>query len=58
MTKIQIAIAVEAAARLLNENPSWTYKQAIDKAKEVIQDEEMDKVEKVNQRNFTKRIHL
>lgn len=39
MTEIQIAVAVEAAARLLNENPSWTYKQAINKAKELMQGE-------------------
>lgn len=34
MTKKQITTAVEEAARLLRENPDWTYKKAIDKAKE------------------------
>ena len=48
MTEIEIKRGTEEAARLLRENPSWTYKQAIDKAKEVIQDEEMAKVEKDN----------
>lgn len=32
----KITTAVEEAARLLRENPSWTYKQAIQKAKELI----------------------
>lgn len=36
MTKVQITTAVERAAELLRNNPSWTYKQAIDKAKEMI----------------------
>lgn len=39
MTKIQIITAVERAAELLRENPSWTYKQAIEEAKEMILDE-------------------
>lgn len=39
MTKIQITTAVERAAELLRDNPSWTYKQAIDKAKEMILNE-------------------
>lgn len=39
MTKVQITTAVEEAARLLRENPDWTYKKAIDKAKEMITDE-------------------
>lgn len=34
MTKKQITTAVDEAARLLRENPDWTYKKAIDKAKE------------------------
>lgn len=37
MTKTQITTAVEAAARLLRENPSWTYKKAIAVAKECIE---------------------
>jgi len=31
-----IANIVDEAARLLRDNPDWTYKQAIDKAKELI----------------------
>lgn len=37
MTKKQITTAVDEAARLLRENPDWTYKKAIDKAKELIE---------------------
>ncbi|WP_312906821.1 hypothetical protein [Tissierella praeacuta] len=37
MTKKQITTAVEEAARLLRENPTWTYKKAIDKAKEILE---------------------
>ena len=48
MTKTQISTVVEEAARLLRENPSWTYKKAIAKAKEVIQDEGLSKMEKTN----------
>ena len=36
MTEKQVTTAVEEAARLLRENPSWTYKKAIERAKEVI----------------------
>lgn len=32
VTKKQITKAVEETARLLRENPDWTYKKAIDKA--------------------------
>lgn len=39
MTKIQITTAVERAAELLRDNPDWTYKEAIDKAKEMILNE-------------------
>lgn len=39
MTKIQITTAVERAAILLRDNPDWTYKQAIEKAKDMILDE-------------------
>ncbi|MBC8590639.1 hypothetical protein [Wansuia hejianensis] len=39
MTKAQITTAVEEAARLLRENPELTYKEAIDAAKEMIEDD-------------------
>lgn len=48
MTKQQITDAIEEVARLLIENPSWTYKKAIDKAKEMISNEKMVKMEKIN----------
>lgn len=48
MTKKQITTAVEEAARLLRENPSWTYKKAIAKAKEVIGNEDLSQMEKAN----------
>ncbi len=48
MTKAKITTAVEEAARLLRENPHWTYKKAIDKAKEMIADESIEKMEKAN----------
>ena len=32
----RITTAVDEAARLLRENPDWTYKEAIKKAKELI----------------------
>lgn len=41
MTKIQISIAVEAAARLLYENPSWSYEEVINKVKEMAKDEKV-----------------
>ncbi|MBC8589355.1 hypothetical protein [Paratissierella segnis] len=31
----RITTAVDEAARLLKDNPTWTYKQAIAKAKEI-----------------------
>lgn len=34
--KKRITTAVEEAARLLRENPDWTYKQAIEKARELV----------------------
>lgn len=40
MTKKQIATAAEEATRLLRENPSWTYKEAIAKAKEMLVEKE------------------
>lgn len=39
MTRKQIDNAVERAAEFLRENPCWTYKQAIEKAKEMVLDE-------------------
>lgn len=35
--KKKIATVAEEAARLLKENPRWTYKQAIEKAKETLE---------------------
>lgn len=37
MTKAKITTTVEEAARLLRENPHWTYKKAIDKAKDLLE---------------------
>ena len=37
MTKTQISKAVEEAARLLKENPSWSYQEIINKTREVMQ---------------------
>lgn len=48
MTKKQITTVVEEAARLLKDNPTWTYKKAINRAKEMIEDEDLSKMEKVN----------
>lgn len=48
MTKKQITSAVEEVARLLRENPTWTYKKAIDKAKEMISNEKVKTMEKAN----------
>lgn len=36
MTRQQINKVAAAAAKLLKENPDWTYRKAIDKAKEMI----------------------
>lgn len=36
MNSKKITEVVEEAARLLRENPSWTYKKAIETAKEVL----------------------
>lgn len=47
MNEKRIAMTVEEAARLLRENPSWTYRQAIAKAREVLGYEKKD-VEEVN----------
>lgn len=48
MNKTQIITVSEEAARLLRENPTWTYKKAIDKAKEMIGNEETKAMEKAN----------
>lgn len=48
MTKAQITTVAELAARLLKENPSWKYYECINKAKEMIEDEGMAKMEKAN----------
>lgn len=42
MDEKRIAIAVEKVVRLLRENPEWTHKQAIDKAKEVLSYESIE----------------
>lgn len=39
MTKAQIATVAEEAAKLLKENPEWSYSKAITKAKEMITNE-------------------
>ena len=39
MTKKQIVIVAEEAARLLKANPTWKYYECINKAKEMILDE-------------------
>lgn len=44
----KIMMAVEEAARLLRENPEWTYKKALEKAKEMILDEKMENLAKAN----------
>lgn len=36
------------AVRLLRENPEWTYKKALEKAKEMILDEKMENLAKAN----------
>lgn len=50
MTKTQIAIVAEEAAKLLKENPDWSYTKAIKKAKEMIlhEDSKVDMVKKAN----------
>ena len=37
MNKTKIITISEEAAKLLRENPTWTYKKAIDKAKEILE---------------------
>ena len=48
MAKEQITTAVEEAARLLRENPTWTYQEAIEKAKKMVADEGDKTIEKTN----------
>lgn len=36
MNKKRIAMVADEAARLLKDNPTWTYKKAIEKAREMI----------------------
>lgn len=48
MNKKQITTVVEEAARLLKENPTWTYKKAMDEAKEMISGENTETMEEVN----------
>ena len=47
MDENRITMIVDEAARLLRENPDWTYRQAIAKAREVLGYAKKD-VEKVN----------
>lgn len=48
MTKVQVTTVVELAAKLLRENPSWKYYECINKAKELIKDEKVEKMEKIS----------
>lgn len=48
MSRDNIEKVATEAARLLFDNPEWTYKKAIEKAKELIEDEGMAKMEKAN----------
>jgi len=50
MDENRITMIVDEAARLLRENPDWTYKEAIEKAKGMIlnEDSKVDMVKKVN----------
>ncbi|MGJ0848428.1 hypothetical protein ACR77J_17195 [Tissierella praeacuta] len=41
VNKTKIITISEEAAKLLRENPTWTYKKAIDKAKEMISNEKI-----------------
>ncbi|WP_313232480.1 hypothetical protein [Tissierella praeacuta] len=45
MNKTKIITISEEAAKLLRENPTWTYKKAIDKAKEMISNEKVSNEE-------------
>ncbi|WMM24024.1 hypothetical protein RBU61_13980 [Tissierella sp. MB52-C2] len=48
MAKKQITTIAVEAARLLRENPTWKYYECIRKAKELISNEDIEKVEKTN----------
>lgn len=48
MDENRITMIVDEAARLLRENPGWTYRQAIEKAEEMILNEKVEKVERAN----------
>lgn len=41
MTEIEIKTGTEEAARLLKENPSWSYKKILNKIKEMAKDEKL-----------------
>lgn len=44
----RIAMTADEAARLLKENPSWTYKEAIEKARELLGYEKMETMAEVD----------
>jgi predicted dehydrogenase len=48
MAKKQITTVAEESARLLRENPTWKYYECIRKAKEMISNEDIEKMEKAN----------
>lgn len=48
MDEKRIAMTAEKAARLLRENPDWSYKKAIAKAKEELCNEKVEVMEKAN----------
>lgn len=48
MNEKRITMVVNEAVRLLRENPDWTYKKAMDKAKEMVADEKAKVMEKAN----------
>lgn len=48
MNEKRILMTAKEAAKLLKENPDWTYKKAMDKAKEMIRDAKVENLEKTN----------
>jgi hypothetical protein len=48
MAKKQITTIAEETARLLRENPTWKYYERIRKVKEMISNENIEKMEKAN----------
>lgn len=48
MTKENIAKVATEAVKLLFDNPNWTYEKAIERAMEVIENEDMAKMEKIS----------